>query len=47
MKYICYCTYRNLGLGLATKARGWKGVGQEGDLGVTSHAPRSVKSVKE
>jgi len=25
-----------------TKARAYKGVGQEGNLGVTSHAPMSV-----
>jgi hypothetical protein len=32
----------NPGLGLATMARACKGAGQEGSLGVTSHAPRSV-----
>ncbi len=37
----------NPNLGLATKAKGWKVTGQEGDLGVTSHAPRSAKSVRE
>jgi hypothetical protein len=37
----------NLNLGLATKARCGKVVGQEGDPGVTSHAPGSAKSVKE
>jgi hypothetical protein len=38
---------RNPSLGLTTKARGWKVAGQEGDLGVTSHAPESAKSVRE
>ncbi len=38
---------RNPSLGLATKARGCKGAGQEGHPGVTSHAPRSAKSVRE
>ncbi len=33
---------RNLSLGLVTKARACKGVGQEGSPGVTSRAPRSV-----
>jgi hypothetical protein len=42
-KQNCY----NLGLGLATKARGCKVVSQEEDLGVTSHAPKSAKSVRE
>ncbi len=37
----------NLSLGLATKTRGCKVMGQVGDPGVTSHAPRSVKSVRE
>ncbi len=37
---------RNPSLGLATKVRGCKVAGQEGDPGVTSHAPRSVKSVR-
>jgi hypothetical protein len=32
----------NLNLGLVTKAKVDKGVGQEWSLGVTSHAPRSV-----
>jgi len=32
----------NLNFGLATKARVWKGVGQEGSMGVTSHALGSV-----
>jgi hypothetical protein len=36
---------RNLSLGLATKARGCKNVDQEGDPGITSHAPGSAKSV--
>jgi hypothetical protein len=34
---------RNLSLGLVTKARGCKVTSQEKDLGVTSHAPGSVK----
>ncbi len=34
---------RNLSLGLVTKARGCKVTSQEKDLGVTSHALRSVK----
>jgi hypothetical protein len=38
---------RNPSLGLATKARGCKVAGQEGDSGVTSHAPGSAKSVRE
>jgi hypothetical protein len=33
---------RNLNLGLVTKARACKGASQEGSMGVTSHAPRSV-----
>jgi len=32
----------NPSLGLATKARACKGMGQEGSMGVTSHALRSV-----
>jgi hypothetical protein len=38
---------RNPNLGLATKAKGYKVTDQEGDPGVTSHAPRSAKSVRE
>jgi hypothetical protein len=34
----CY----NPSLGLATKARAYKGVVQEGSLGITSHAPGNV-----
>jgi hypothetical protein len=34
---------RNLNLRHATKAKACKVVGQEGNLGVTPHAPRSVK----
>jgi hypothetical protein len=34
---------RNLSLGLTTKARACKGVGQEGSPGVTSHAPGNAK----
>jgi len=32
----------NPSLGFATKARAYKGVGQEGNMGVTSHALKSV-----
>jgi hypothetical protein len=32
----------NLSLGLVTKARACKGASQDGSMGVTSHAPRSV-----
>jgi hypothetical protein len=35
--------WRNLSLGLATKARACKGAGQEGSSGVTSHASGSVR----
>ncbi len=37
---------RNLNLGLTTKARSYKGAGQERDLKVTSHTPGSAKSVR-
>jgi hypothetical protein len=33
---------RNPGLGVVTKAMVYKGAGQEGSLGVTSHAPGNV-----
>ncbi len=33
----------NLNLGLTTKAKACKGVGQEGSPRVTSHAPMNVK----
>jgi hypothetical protein len=36
---------RNPSLGLTTKVKGCKVAGQEGDPGVTSHAPGSAKSV--
>jgi len=36
-----YC--RNPSLGLATKARGYKVAGQEGNMGVMPHAPRSAR----
>ncbi len=36
-----YC--RNPSLGLTTKVKGCKVVGQERDPGVTSHAPKSAK----
>jgi hypothetical protein len=35
-------TFLNVVVGLTTKARACKVVDQEGSLGVTSHAPRSV-----
>jgi hypothetical protein len=41
---IVWC--RNPNLGLTTKARGWKAMGQEEDPGVTSHALGSAKSVR-
>ncbi len=37
---VNYC--RNSSLGLTTKARACKGVGQEGSLGITSYDPKSV-----
>jgi hypothetical protein len=37
-----YHSCRNSNLRLATKARDCEGVGQEGSMGVTSHAPGSV-----
>jgi len=37
---VDYC--RNPSLGLTTKAKACKGVGQEGNPGITSHAPKSV-----
>jgi hypothetical protein len=43
----CHQYCYNPSFGLAIKAKGCKVAGQEGDLGVTSHAPRSVKSVRE
>jgi hypothetical protein len=41
------CRCRNPSLGLATKARGCKVVGQEKDPKVTSHAFGSAKNVRE
>jgi hypothetical protein len=38
---------RNPSIGLMTKGRACKVAGQEGGPGVTSHAPRSAKSVRE
>jgi hypothetical protein len=38
---------RNPSLGLATKTRGYKVMGQVGDSRVTSHAPVSAKSMRE
>ncbi len=35
--------YRNPSLGLVTKARACKGVGQEGSLGITSHVLGSAR----
>jgi hypothetical protein len=35
--------YHNPSLGLTTKARAYKGAGQEGSPGVISHDPRSAK----
>jgi hypothetical protein len=40
--HIMYILCHNPSLGLATKARACKGVGQEGRPGVTSHATKSV-----
>jgi hypothetical protein len=42
---ICRCegACRNPSLGLVTKARACKGVGQEGSPGVTSHVPRNAR----
>jgi hypothetical protein len=37
----------NPSLELATKTRGCKVTGQEGDMGVTSHAPGNAKSARE
>ncbi len=37
---VDYC--RNLNLGLATKTKACKGVGQKGSSRITSHAPKSV-----
>jgi len=34
---------RNPNLGLVTKAKAYEGVGQEGSLGVTFHAPNSAR----
>ncbi len=41
---LCCC---NPSFRLATKARGCKVMGQEGDSRVTSHAPKSAKNVRE
>jgi hypothetical protein len=38
-----YISCRNLSLGLATKAKACKVVRQEGNLGVTFHAPGGAK----
>jgi len=35
--------YHNLSFGLTTKAKGYKVEGQEGNLGVIPHAPRSAR----
>jgi hypothetical protein len=42
-----YGECRNPKLGLVTKVKGCKVAGQEGDPGVTSHASKSAKSVRE
>ncbi len=42
-----YAKCCNPSLGLTTKARGCKVMGQEGNPGITSHAPKSAKSVRE
>jgi len=39
---MCLLTCHNPNLGLVIKARDCKGVGQEGGLGVTSHALENV-----
>jgi len=39
MSHICH----NPSLGLVTKTRAYEGTGQEGNLGVTFHAPRRAK----
>ncbi len=41
--FLGHILCRNLSLGLVTKARACKGVGQEGSLGITFHAPGSVR----
>ncbi len=43
--FIKLVNYRNHSFGLATKARACKGAGQEGSLGVTSHALESGRKV--
>ncbi len=40
-------SYHNPNLGFVTKARGCKVACQKGDLGVTSHVPRSAKNARE
>ncbi len=47
MVIILLVTCRNPSLRFTTKARGCKVVSQEGDPGVTSHAPGNAKSVRE
>jgi hypothetical protein len=37
----------NPSLGLTTKVRVWKVTSQKEDPGITSHAPKSAKSVRE
>jgi hypothetical protein len=41
--HVCH----NRSLGFATKAKGCKVVGQEGNSGVASHVPESAKSVRD
>jgi len=39
---VVYSNYRNLSLGLMTKAKIYKGASQEGTWKVTSHVPSNV-----
>jgi hypothetical protein len=45
--FMCQMKCCNPSLGLATKARAYKVVSQEGSLGVTSHAPRSARGCEK
>jgi hypothetical protein len=47
LAYILLWNYRNPNLGLTTKARACKGVGQEWIPKVTFHAPKSVGKCEE
>jgi hypothetical protein len=42
-----HASCRDPSLGFVTKARGCKFASQEGDTGITSHAPENAKSVRE